>query len=153
MNLFPQSTLSLLLHYILIPAFFKWFNLLVYHLNCGKYKWSPTSSTIKQSMISVRSLIQEKTRLKVDQPDILGGTISTGSVARRAFSNECYYIECCLSVTKDSYKEPLYKKGSHTIINNSQNFNSDMRINTFEFGNLCKETYMLILDSFPWANI
>ena len=37
---------------------FKWFNLLVYHLNCGKYKWSPTSPTIKKSMISVPSLIQ-----------------------------------------------------------------------------------------------
>ena len=58
----------------------------------------------------------------------------------------------CLSVTKDSYKEPLYKV--HTQLSTILRiFNSDTRINTFEFGNLCKKTYMLILDSFPWANI
>ena len=32
-------------------------------------------------------------------------------------------------------------------------FNSDMKIKTEEFGNLCRNTYLLILDSFPWANI
>ena len=31
--------------------------------------------------------------------------------------------------------------------------NSDRKINTEEFGDLCTNTYLLILDSFPWANI
>ena len=44
---------------------FRWFNLLVYHLNCGKLKWSPTSTDIHQYMISVRNLGQGKTGLKV----------------------------------------------------------------------------------------
>ena len=79
---------------------FRWFNLLVYHFNCGKFKWSPTSPTIKQFMTFVRTLVEEKNGLKVDRPntDTSGGTTSTGSVARRAFSNECQFIECCLSV-------------------------------------------------------
>ena len=88
---------------------FRWFNLLVYHLNCGKFKWSPTSPTIKQSKIFVRTIVQEKTSLKVDQPDASGGTTSTGSVARRALSNESQYIECCLSVVEKPCKEPLSK--------------------------------------------
>ena len=131
---------------------FRWFNLLVYHLNCGKFKWSPTSPTIKQSMIFVRTLVQEKTGLKVDQPDASGGTTSTGSVARRAFSNESQYIECCLSVVEESYKEPLSKL--HTQLSAILRiFNSDRIVNTTELGNLCRDTYLLILDSFPWANI
>ena len=99
---------------------FRWFNLLVYHLSSGKYKWSPTSPTIKQSMAFVRSLIQEQTGLKVDQPDTSGGTTSTGSVARRAFSNESKYLECCLSVTEQFYKEPLSKL--HPVIRHFENF-------------------------------
>ena len=100
--------------------YFRWFNLLVYHLNSGKYKWSPTSPTIMQSMVFVRSLIQEQTGLKVDQPDTSGGTTSTGRVARKAFSNGSKYLECCLSVTEQSYKEPLSKP--HPVIRHSENF-------------------------------
>ena len=118
---------------------FRWFNLLVYHLNCGKFKWSPTSPTIKQSMIFVRTLVQEKTGLKVDQPDASGGTTSTGSVARRAFSNESQYIECCLSVVEESCKAPLSKL--HTQLSAILGiFNSDRIVNTTELGNLCRDT-------------
>ena len=67
---------------------FRWFNLLIYHLNSGKYQWSPTSVHIKESMVFVRALIQDKTGLKVDQPDLKGGTSTTGNVARKAFSDE-----------------------------------------------------------------
>ena len=42
--------------------------------------------------------MQEKTGLKVDQPDPSGGTTSTGSIARREFSNESKFIECVSSV-------------------------------------------------------
>ena len=83
---------------------FRWFNLLVYHLSSGKYKWSPSSPTIKQSMAFVRSLIQEQTGLKVDQPDT-----SEEQLQLVAFSNESKYLECCLSVTEQFYKEPLSK--------------------------------------------
>ena len=36
-------------------------------------------------MVFVKTLVQEKTGLKIDQPDPKGGTTSTGGVARRAF--------------------------------------------------------------------
>ena len=60
-------------------------------------------------MIFVRTFVQEKTGLKVDQPDAAGVTTSAGSVARKAFSNESQFIECFLSVAEESYKEPLSK--------------------------------------------
>ena len=48
---------------------FRWFNLLIYHLHCRTYRWSPTAVQIKQSMTFVRTVIQEQTSLQVDQPD------------------------------------------------------------------------------------
>ena len=84
----PTSTINILptspLHSY--TCIFRWFNLLVYHLDCGKLTWSPTSLAIKNSMIFVTTLVEEKTGLRIDQPDPRGGTTSTGSVARRAFS-------------------------------------------------------------------
>ena len=76
---------------------FRWFNLLVYHLHIEKLSCSPTSPVIKQSMKFLQTLIQEKTGLKVDQPDSSGGTTSTGNGARRAFSDETSFLECVLS--------------------------------------------------------
>ena len=97
----------------------RWFNLLVCHLSSEKYV-SPTSPTIKQSMVFVRSLIQEQTGLKVDQPDTSGGTTSTGSVARRVFSNESKYFEFCLSVT--TFLQRTTFQASHPVIRHFENF-------------------------------
>ena len=100
----------------------------------------------------VRTLVQEKTGLKIDQPDPRGGTTSTGSVARRAFSNDSNFIECMMSVVAIEHKDSLLKV--HTQLSAILRiFNSDRKIKTEEFGNLCRNTYLLILDSFPWANI
>ena len=75
---------------------FRWFNLIVYHLHIRKFQWSPTTPVIKSSMKIVQKIVQEKTGLKIDQPDSSGGTTSTGNVARRAFSDESNFIECVL---------------------------------------------------------
>ena len=98
----PISTINITLASPLhsYTCIFRWFNLLVYHLNCSKLKWSTTSTDIRQFMIFVRNLVQEKTRLKVDQPDPSGGTTSTRSIARRAFSNESKFIECVSSLVE-----------------------------------------------------
>ena len=48
-------------------------------------------------MVFVRTLVQEKTGLKIDQPDPKGGTTSTGGVASRAFSSESKFIDCVSS--------------------------------------------------------
>ena len=87
-NIVPASPLHA------YTCIFRWDNLLIYHLNAGKLKWSPTSASIESSMIFVRTLVQEKTGLRIDEPDPHGGTTSTGSVARRAFSDESGFMEC-----------------------------------------------------------
>ncbi|KAI6658196.1 hypothetical protein LOD99_15465 [Oopsacas minuta] len=76
---------------------FRWFNLLVYHLRIEKFTWSPTSLVIKESMKFLQTFIQEKTGLKVDQPNSSGGTTSTGNIARRALFDETEYLESILS--------------------------------------------------------
>ena len=106
----PVSTINIKAAWPLhsYTSIFRWFNLLVYHLNSGKFKCSPISPNIKQSMAFVRSLIQKQTGLKVDQPDTSGGTTPTGSVVRRAFSYESKYLECSLSVIEQSYHFPSF---------------------------------------------
>ncbi|KAI6648332.1 hypothetical protein LOD99_12141 [Oopsacas minuta] len=101
-------------------------------------------------MIFVRNLIEEKTGMKIDQPNASGGTSSTGSVARRAFSCDSKYIECVLSVVETEHKETLSKLHTHlsAIL---RIINSDRIINTEVFGDLCTDTYLLIVDSLPWV--
>ena len=87
-----------------------------------------------------------KDRIKNRPTDPSGGTTSTGSVARRAFSTESQFIECVSSLVEPQHKEALSKL--HTDFSNSER-----KVNTNELRKLCKGTYLLILESFPWANI
>ena len=150
----PLSTINI------IPAsplhsytcIFRLFMLLGYHLNLGKLKWSPSSASIKSSMLLLRTLIQEKTGLRVNQPDPHGGTTSTGSVARRAFSDESGFKDCVLSVVGAEFR------GSLSLVHAQPSailriINSDRKILTNQLGILCTNTYLLILDSFSWASI
>ena len=103
-------------------------------------------------MIHVRTRIQEVAGLRINQPDPKGGTTSTGGVARKAFSNDSNLIQCVISLVEIEFSGILSKL--HTQLSAILRIiNSDRRINTEEFGSLCKDTYLLILDSFPWANI
>ena len=96
--------------------------------------------------------MQENTGLKIDQPDSSGGTTSTGNVARRAFSNESHFIECVFSTVPVQHRSALSKV--HIQLSAILKiFNSNQLVNTSDFGNLCKETYLLVLDSFLWASI
>ena len=52
---------------------FRWFMILVYHLHSISTKWSPTSVKVQTSLKFVRSFLQEKTGLKIDQPTSDGG--------------------------------------------------------------------------------
>ena len=133
-------------------SIFRWFNLLVYHLHIGKLKWSTTTTDIKDSMKIDQRIVQEKTELKVDIPDTSGGTTSTGNVPRRAFSEDTNFIECVLSLIAFEKSSALSKV--HTQLSAILRiFNSSQLINTADLGKLCKETYLLVLDSFPWASI
>ncbi|KAI6651099.1 hypothetical protein LOD99_5449 [Oopsacas minuta] len=150
----PLSTMGILpaspLHSY--TCIFRWFNLLVYHLNCNKLTWSPASKEIKDSMMDVRTIVQDVTGLRIDQPDLKEDTTSTGGVARRAFSNDSKFIECAMSLVKIDHRDSLCKL--HTQLSFILRIiNSDRKINTEELGNLCTDTYLLILQSFPWVNI
>ena len=92
-------------------------------------------------MIFVRILVEEKKGLGFDQPDSIGGTSSTGSVALRAFSYDSKYIECVLSVVGTEYKEavPKIHENLSAIL---RIINSDKMINAEEFGDLCTSTYL-----------
>ena len=114
--------------------------------------WSPNSPAIKQSMKFLQTLIQEKTGLKVDQPDSSGGATSIGNVARREFSDETSFLEFILSTIAITNRPALAK--IHTqLAAILRVYNSCRKVNTVELGKLCKDTYLLILDSFPWASI
>ena len=95
----------------------------------------------------VRTLVQEETGLKIDQPEPRGGTTSTGSVARRAFSNDSIVFECMMSVVMGiEHKDPLLKVHTqlYAIL---RIFNSDRKIKTEEFGNLCRNIYQSLTHS------
>ena len=125
---------------------------MVYHLHINKQSRSTTSLAIKDSMKFIQSLIQENTGLKVDLPDSRGGTTSTGNVARRAFSDETDYLNCVLSTIAIHHQSALTKIHTQlaTIL---KVYNSSRKVSTLELGSLWKDTYLLTLDSFPWAGI
>ena len=149
----PVSTINIIaaspLHSY--TCIFRWFNLLVYHLNCGKFKWSTTSPTIKQSMIFVRTLVQERTGLKVDQPDAQEERHLLEVLLEELFRTNVNYRMLFISSRGDLQRTTCKLHTQLSAI--LRIFNSDRRINTIELGNLCRDTYLLILDSFPWANI
>ena len=68
------------------------------------------------------------------------------------FSNESKFIECVSSVVEEQHKEAVtvLRTQLSVILRIS---NCDRKIHTNELGKPCKSTYLLILESFPWANI
>ena len=126
--------------------------MLIYHLNSGCLEWSPTSAAIKNSLISVPIDIQEQIGMKVDQPDPRGGTTSTGSVARKALSDESNYRNCVSSVIEADYRElisllHIYLSAILRVVS------SGRRIDTNRLEIICTDADLLILDTFPWASI
>ena len=71
---------------------FRWFMTLVYHLQSGTRKWSPSSIGIKNSMKFTSGLLMEKTGMKIDQPSSDGGTTSTGNIARLCFLDKNEFL-------------------------------------------------------------
>ena len=133
-------------------SYFRWFMILVYHLHSGSTKWSPTSLKVQASLKFVRSFLQEKTGLKIDQPSSDGGTTSTGNIARQCFSNKNNFIDWITSLVPLEYHDPLRKIQSNlsAIL---RIFGCSREINTDQLDIICRETYIFILTQFPWANI
>ena len=57
---------------------FRWFRLLIYHLQSGTFKWSPSSKNVESSKKFTSEFLQEKLGFIIDQPTSGGGTTSTG---------------------------------------------------------------------------
>ena len=116
----PMSNIDILsaspLHSYL--CVFRWFMLLIYHLDARQRKWSPTSPKIHQSMNRMRNLLLEKTGLHIDIPSCNGGTSSTGNVARSCFHNEKDFITWATSslLPEDKTSIALIQKNLSVIL-------------------------------------
>ena len=100
----------------------------------------------------IQKIVEDKTGLRIDQPDSSGGTTSTGNVARKAFSGDSHFIECVLSTIAVEHRLALSKLHAQ-LAAILKIFKSSQLVNTSDFGKLCRDTYLLMLDSFPWASI
>ena len=99
----------------------------------------------------IQKIVEDKTGLRIDQPDSSGGTTSTGNVARKAFSDDSHFIECVLSTIAVEHGLALSKL--HTqLAAILKIFNSSQLVNILRILESCAET-LLVLDSFPWASI
>ena len=71
---------------------------------------------------------------------------------QEGYSEGSNFIECVLSMIAAQHRPALLKV--HTQLSAILRiFNSSLLINTSDLGKQCKETYILVLDSFPWASI
>ena len=108
---------------------FRWSNLPVYHLHIRIFQWSPIKI--------VQKIVQEKTRLKIDQPDSSGGATSTGNVARRAFTDESNFIECVPSIIPIKH-QPALAKVHAQLAAIFRIFNSSQLVKTLIWENCAK---------------
>ena len=92
---------------------------------------------------------ENSTRKNWVEPDSSGGTTSTGNVARRALSDNFHFIECVLSTISVENCSALSKLHAQ-LASILQIFNSNQ---LEKLGKLCRDTYLLVIDSFPWASI
>ena len=98
-DIFPASPLHS------YTCIFRWFMLVIYHLQSGADKWSPTSKKIQDSMKFTRNFLEEKTGMRIDQPSSDGETTSTGNIARQCFSDKHEFISWITSLIPLDYKE------------------------------------------------
>ena len=108
---------------------FRWYMLLIYHLQAGKFTWSPTSKHIESSKNFCIDFLFEKTGLRIDQPSRDGGTTSTGIIPRQCFLNKNEFIFYASSLVQAEYRDNI------TIIQNNLSailriYNSHREIHT-----------------------
>ena len=99
----------------------------------------------------VRTLVEEKTGLRIDQPDSRGGTSSTGNVARHAFSDQSNYMDCILSIIEVQYRDSLLQIHANIFYPTISKLESKSKNKYSRY--VRRKTYIIILESFPWASI
>ena len=131
---------------------FRWFMLVIYHLDAGYKQWSPSHPRIKASMKRIQALILENCSFSVDIPSSQGGTSTTGNIARDCFMDKRDFLKWATSSISPSYK-PLLEKIQTNLSVVLRLANSGDLIQCDKMEELCKETYEYILVEFPWASI
>ena len=86
---------------------FRWYMVLIYHLDAGCTKWSPTSTKVQDSMKRVRSIIETKCSVIIDIPSSRGGTSTTGNVARDCFPNKRNFFKWATTSIDPNLKPTL----------------------------------------------
>ena len=116
---------------------FRWFMLLVYHLQLEKCSWNPTSIQIETSKKFCSNFLLKKTGLRIDQPTSDGGTSSTWNVARHCFSNINDFILHVTSLIPSKFTDDLF--AIYTNLSAILRiFNSSQEINTEKLDSLAK---------------
>ena len=90
--------------------------------------------------------------MRIDQPSSDGGTTLTGNVARQCFLNKNIFIFHATTLVPVAIRDEL------VLIQNNLSeilriYNSSHEIDTEKLETLAKETYELIITTFPWACI
>ena len=123
---------------------FRWFMLVIYHLQSAIHKWSPTSKHILGSMKFVREFLQEKIGIKIDQVSSAGGTTSTGNVARSCFMGKNNFIEWISTLIPLEFREPI--KIIHLNLSAILRvFNCGHLIDTGKLDSICKYIHCLAI--------
>ena len=104
----------------------------------------------------VRGFLWEKLNVRIDFPTSQGGKTSTGSVVRASFQRMnddnkdfSYWISALIPCEYHQSLTVIYTNLVVILLI----FNSDERIGNEKFTTLCRDTYELIIQTFPWVSI
>ena len=140
---------------------FGWFMLLIYHLQAGVTR--PSNLRVENANKVVQEILRKHTGLKIDYPNIHGGTSSTGNIARLCFirhdDNQKDFIYWALTLIDQKYKyevEIIHRNLAIIL----RIMNSNEKVDTIKLEKVdtnkkvfCKDTYEFIINCFPWVSI
>ena len=118
--------------------------------------WSPSNLRVENAKKSRPRNLRKHTGLKIDYPNIHGGTSSTGNIARLCFirhddsQKDFIYWVLTLIDQKYKYEVEIIHRNLAIIL---RIMNSNERIDTIKLEVFCKDAYELIINSFPWVSI
>ena len=136
---------------------FSWFLTLISHLQTGHtHRWAPSSKKVTDARKLITSLIDEKLNISIDQPSAQGGTSTTGNIVRQCFrrgdddkEDFLYWILTFVPSEAKTHVATIYNNLGAIL----RVLNSSRKIDTRLLETVCKETYEIIIQHFPWANI
>ena len=127
---------------------------LIYRTNSGVKQWrktitKPMDNALKQVKKVFQEAAERTMNLQIDQPGTRGGNTNTGTVAKEFFSakNRNKVVDLFHGSAEET-------EGFRQLL---QNFNvilrllsSSAKVNTHALDELCKETQILFVQTFPW---